>query len=245
MWLIVSYGTIAGTWVPVIPPFKFWNHPLKFLLETLVLFLLELSASNWLTLFLMELSPVHLLTLPPFYIYVGHLPLKHFLVLRELSTIVVVYTILMELSPGLGYRRYLHFKLLNHKFFLVILLSPGNIFLTWLSTSVKFYISSYGTTTGIYVLVLPPFTLYAIVFPPSFWNFYYGTIGVDQNLHCFLWNYRRYFTDVTSIFYLRWAPLFEAFLVLRELSTIVVVYTIPYGTIAGTRLPVIPPFETF
>ena len=26
----------------------------------------------------MELSPVHLLTLPPFYIYVGHLPLKHF-----------------------------------------------------------------------------------------------------------------------------------------------------------------------
>ena len=26
---------------------------------------------------------------------------------------------------------------------------------------------------------------------------------------------------------------------------VVVVYTIPYGTIAGTRLPVIPPFETF
>ena len=51
-------------------------------------------------------------------------------------------------------------------------------------------------------------------------------------------------TDDTSIFYAG-APLFEAFLVLRELSTIVIVYTIPYGTIAGTRLPVIPPFETF
>ena len=77
------------------------------------------------------------------------------------------------------------------------------------------YTVSYGTIAGIYTLVVPPLNsrFMPSVLRPPFGTFIvtYWTIGVSQNLHCFLWNYRRYFTDVTSIFYLRWAPLFEVF----------------------------------
>ena len=146
----------------------------------------------------------------------------------------------MELSPGLDCRWYLHLKLFKPPFFLGIFTSK-NIY--------GIYTASCGTIAGIDTLVLPPLNsrFMPSVFRPPFGTFIvtYGTIGVNQNLHCFLWNYRRYIIiDVTFIFLAIGHLSLKQLLFFRELSTIIVINTVLYGAITVTLLPAIPPFET-
>lgn len=101
----------------------------------------------------------------------------------------------MELSLGLDCRRYLHLKLFKPLFFLY---SP-------LETLVVFTLLPMELSPEFYTLVIPPLKSRFMPsdFRPPFGTFIvtYGTIGVIQNLHCFLWNYRRYIIiDVTFIF---------------------------------------------
>ena len=160
----VSYGTIAGTWLPAIPPFDirnrhFWKSPPPS--RTFLMFLMGLPA-------IFKIYTVSYGTIgdtsiwflkPPFFEISAPLLEHSCCFLWNYRRYLYLALFLMGLSPGLDYRRYLHFwkSPPPSRTFLMFLMGLPAMF--------KIYTVSYGTIGDTSIWFLKPLFF---KYPPPF-----------------------------------------------------------------------------